>query len=216
MFILPTINIIDASASALARASASASSSAWAWANARANASASARVSARAGARASALARPSARASASASASSRASSRARAGALAWVRAWARADLFFVPACVFDISAIRAGDTTAAGAYCDLFQEEYCPVNQGDPVYIRTPLDLFAGLVDSVDGMFLKLSPGCVGIKLSNNETNLIETGMPTSDDEYYPCPKGHMVPILAIVGITPLPKFNPKDWPKQS
>lgn len=86
---------------------------------------------------------------------------------------------------------------------------------GQPVYIDGPLDITIGVVESVDGAWVVMRPGCVTTRDVADETLLVATGEP-SGTNYCVHPHGRVVAQLAITGYSPLPKFDPKDWPAQS
>jgi hypothetical protein len=152
-----------------------------------------------------------------------AGARARARAWAWAWAWARAGAWAwagarAPLCGTGSAAAgiyRAalgGDWGAAMALCDLYQDSENTMRAGEPVYVDGPLDITIGIVESIDGAWLRLAPGAVTTREVVDETKLVATGLP-SGTTYCVHPRGRLVALLAVTGYSPLPKFDPKDWP---
>jgi hypothetical protein len=98
------------------------------------------------------------------------------------------------------------------ALSDLYQESELFMKPGDAVVLDGPLDFVIGIIESVDGAFVRMAPGCVTSRNIDDQTKLVATGRPTNRD-YCVKPRGRLVPMLAITGIDYLPGFDPKDWP---
>jgi hypothetical protein len=117
--------------------------------------------------------------------------------------------------VLHLAAMR-GDWTAALAYGDFVQESEETMRPGDAVYIDGPLDITIGIVEAVDGCWVRMAPGCVTSRDVSDETELLATGKPPSGTTYAVHPRGRLVAMLAIIGVSPLPQFDTADWPPQA
>jgi hypothetical protein len=105
-----------------------------------------------------------------------------------------------------------GDGVAVLILSDLYME-YFYMNDGTPVYIDGPLDITIGIIESYDGLTIRMAPGAVTSRYVTDATKTIATGKPTSGTEYVVHPRGRNVLLLATTGWSELPKFDPKDWP---
>lgn len=107
------------------------------------------------------------------------------------------------------------DTTALCALCDLHHDSELIMRPGESIFIIGPLDFAIGIVDCVDGSYIRLLPGCVTFRDIPNQTELLKTGKP-SGVEYTVHPAGHNVAIMSVTGYSPIPEFKTKDWPART
>ena len=111
------------------------------------------------------------------------------------------------------AAALHGDLAAAGALADLYHDSEMTMRPGEAVYIDGPLDITIGVVEAVDGGWVRLAPGCVTSRDVSDETALVATGKPPAGTTYAVHPRGRVVALLSVTGYSPLPGFDPRDWP---
>lgn len=87
---------------------------------------------------------------------------------------------------------------------------------GEPVYIDGPLDITIGVVESIDGGWVRMAPGCVTSRDVSDETTLVATGKPPPGTTYAVHPRGRVVALLSVTGYSLLPGFDPLDWPPRA
>jgi hypothetical protein len=108
--------------------------------------------------------------------------------------------------------VLRGEVTALLALADLYSESELHMKPGEPVLIVGPLDFAVGVVDCIDGAYIRLLPGCVTIRGLDDQSDLLATGKP-GRSEYAVHPRGHNVAVASVTGYSLLPSFDPKDWP---
>jgi hypothetical protein len=92
-------------------------------------------------------------------------------------------------------------------------ERCVPLKTGTPVYVDGPLDITIGVFGGLDGGWLMMAPGAATVRRVTDETHILATGRPPLGMTYAVHPRGRGAGILAVTGISPMPRYEVADWP---